>query len=124
MPRGGELSSFKVPGVGNLLHSCKKNTNPGGIARGGMVTAGIDPCITCSLNFSLLSISTPNNLIQSLDSILIPFVSTSMLSPFFPNVIIRYLPKLPSKRFSLYQSEAKTALSFSFNRTFSKLIPL
>ena len=45
MPRGGELSSFKVPGVGNLLHSCKKNTNPGGIARGGMVTAGIDPCI-------------------------------------------------------------------------------
>ena len=35
MPRGGELSSFKVPGVGNLLHSCKKNTNPGGIARGG-----------------------------------------------------------------------------------------
>ena len=46
MPRGGELSSFKVPGVGNLLHSCKKNTNPGGIARGGMVTAGIDPCIT------------------------------------------------------------------------------
>ena len=46
MPRGGELSSFKVPGVGDLLHSCKKNTNPGGIARGGMVTAGIDPCIT------------------------------------------------------------------------------
>jgi hypothetical protein len=47
MPRGGELSSFKVPGVGNLLHSCKKNTNPGGIARGGgMVTAGIDPCIS------------------------------------------------------------------------------
>ena len=45
MPRGGELSSFKVPGVGNLLHSCKKNTNPGGIARGGVVTAGIDPCI-------------------------------------------------------------------------------
>jgi hypothetical protein len=46
MPRGGELSSFKVQGVGNLLHSCKKNTNPGGIARGGgMVTAGIDPCI-------------------------------------------------------------------------------
>ena len=45
MPRGRELSSFKVPGVGNLLHSCKKNTNPGGIARGGMVTAGIDPCI-------------------------------------------------------------------------------
>ena len=35
MPWGGELSSFKVPGVGNLLHSCKKNTNPGGIARGG-----------------------------------------------------------------------------------------
>ena len=35
MPRGGELSSFKVPGVGNLLHSCKKNTYPGGIARGG-----------------------------------------------------------------------------------------
>ena len=35
MPRGGELSSFKVPGVGNLLHSGKKNTNPGGIARGG-----------------------------------------------------------------------------------------
>ena len=35
MPRGGELSSFKVPGVGNLLHSCKKNTNPEGIAWGG-----------------------------------------------------------------------------------------
>jgi hypothetical protein len=35
MPWGGELPSFKVPGVGNLLHSCKKNTNPGGIARGG-----------------------------------------------------------------------------------------
>jgi hypothetical protein len=35
MPRGGELSSFKVPGVRNLLHSCKKNTNPGGIVRGG-----------------------------------------------------------------------------------------
>ena len=32
---GGEVSSFKVPGVGNLLHSCKKNTNPVGIARGG-----------------------------------------------------------------------------------------
>jgi hypothetical protein len=49
MPRGGELSSFKVPGVGNLLHSCKKNTNPGGIARGGMVTAGIDPCIIVAM---------------------------------------------------------------------------
>jgi thioredoxin-related protein len=35
MPWGEELSSFKVPGVGNLLHSCKKNTNPGGIAREG-----------------------------------------------------------------------------------------
>jgi hypothetical protein len=35
MPRGEELSSFKIPGVGNLLHSCKKNTNPGDIARGG-----------------------------------------------------------------------------------------
>ena len=34
MPRGGELSSFKVPCVGNLLHSCKKNTNPEGIAWG------------------------------------------------------------------------------------------
>jgi hypothetical protein len=45
MPRGGELSSFKVPGVGNLLHSRKKNTNPGGIAGGGgMGTAGIEPC--------------------------------------------------------------------------------
>ena len=42
LPRGGELSSFKDPGVGNLLHSCKKNTNPEGIAWGGMVTAGID----------------------------------------------------------------------------------
>ena len=29
MPRSGELSSFKVPGVGNLLHSCKKIQIPG-----------------------------------------------------------------------------------------------
>ena len=51
MPRGGELSSFKVPGVGNLLHSCKKNTNPGGIARGGgMVTAGIDHALLIQIN--------------------------------------------------------------------------
>jgi hypothetical protein len=35
MPRGGELSSFKVLGVGNLLHSCKKNTNPGVLPGGG-----------------------------------------------------------------------------------------
>ena len=56
MPRGGELSSFKVPGVGNLLHSCKKNTNPGGIARGGMVTAGIDPCISETIETLVLTI--------------------------------------------------------------------
>ena len=56
MPRGGELSSFKVPGVGNLLHSCKKNTNPGGIARGGMVTAGIDPCIILSAHIQFFTV--------------------------------------------------------------------
>ena len=56
MPRGGELSSFKVPGVRNLLHSCKKNTNPGGIARGGMVTAGIDPCISVTFNYPRISL--------------------------------------------------------------------
>ena len=33
MPRGGELSSFKDPGAGNLLP--EKNTNPMGIALGG-----------------------------------------------------------------------------------------
>jgi hypothetical protein len=46
MPRGGELSSFKDPGAGNLLP--EKNTNPMGIALGGvgeMVTKGIDACI-------------------------------------------------------------------------------
>jgi hypothetical protein len=29
MPWGGELPSFKVPGVGNLVHSCKKIQIPG-----------------------------------------------------------------------------------------------
>ena len=48
MPRGGELSSFEVPGVGNLLHSCKKIQIPG-VLPGGVVTAGIDPCITPAL---------------------------------------------------------------------------
>jgi hypothetical protein len=65
MPRGGELSSFKVPGVGNLLHSCKKNTNPGGIARGGMVTAGIDPCI-----INTLYVPQENYLLVDVDSVL------------------------------------------------------
>ena len=35
MPRGGELSSFKFPGVGNLLHSCKKIQIPGVLPGGG-----------------------------------------------------------------------------------------
>ena len=35
MPWGGELSSFKVPGVGNLLHSCKKIQIPGVLPGGG-----------------------------------------------------------------------------------------
>ena len=47
MPQGGELSSFKVPGVGNLLHSWKYKSRGYIYCRGGggMATAGIEPCI-------------------------------------------------------------------------------
>jgi hypothetical protein len=41
MPRGGELSSFKFPGVGNLLKKYKSR----GYCPGGVLTAGIDPCL-------------------------------------------------------------------------------
>ena len=44
-PGGGESSLSACPGVGNRLPSEKKNANPRGCARGGMVTGRIEPCI-------------------------------------------------------------------------------
>ena len=44
-PRGGELSLFACPGVGNRPPSENKIANPRGYARGGMVTGRIEPCI-------------------------------------------------------------------------------
>ena len=42
-PGGGELSLSACPGVRNRPPRNEKKANPGG---GGMVTGGIEPCIT------------------------------------------------------------------------------
>ena len=44
-PGSGELSLSACPGVGNRLPRNEKMANPGGNARGGMVTGGIEPYI-------------------------------------------------------------------------------
>ena len=48
--RGGELSLSACPGVGNRPPRNEKKANPGGHARGGMVTGGIEPCIIITRN--------------------------------------------------------------------------